>query len=563
MKLKLLLFLLLLTSGLAAQNFYMGLDLSYTNELEDCDVVYYVDNVAKDPFTIFKEQGANLARFRLWHSPEWTNYSNLEDVKTSIGRAKAIGMSVLLDFHNSDTWADPGHQLRPAAWNEITDTEILGDSLYNYTKHTLEILNNEGLLPDLVQIGNETNGNILLKAGEPLFPIDWTRNALLFSRGLQAVGDFNLETGNTVKTVIHIAQPENALWWFSDAASHGLTHYDIIGMSYYPGWSYMGVHQAADAVGELIATYGKEVMIVETAYPWTLEWADNASNNMGADNFLKSYGSSTSPQIQYEFLSELTWLVKQQGGSGVMFWEPGWVSSDCYTPWGQGSHWENVALFDFDYNLHQGAEYLGYDYTQMPEALDEIEVTFKVDMTGVDASNGVFVTGDFTGQEWQFMEMTPLGNNIYEYSTSIPGRSQGAYIFHNKADWGEQWREPVPEDCALMWNTHREFVIGKEDVDFGYVWGSCLEIDDTGLEDYPAGTFKITPNPANDFIFISGKKPIHQIEIIHIDGTISKTFSFAGSNDVQLDIADLPAGVYLLNISSGKQIIHTQKIIKK
>ncbi len=563
MKLKLLLFLLLLSSGLAAQNFYLGLDLSYTNEMEDCEVVYYQDNQAKDPFTIFAEQGANLARFRLWHSPEWTNYSTLDDVKISIARAKAQGMAVLLDFHYSDTWADPGNQLRPAAWNSIDDITLLGDSLYKYTFETLETLNNEGLLPDMVQIGNETNGNILLKPGEALYPINWDRTTNLFGRALEAVEHFNALNSASVKTIIHIAAPENALWWFQEAKRHGLTQFDIIGISYYPGWSSMGLRQAADAVGELIATHGKEVMIVETAYPWTLEWADNASNNLGTDNLLKTHGLEASQQAQFDFLSELTSLVKEAGGSAVMYWEPGWVSSDCSTPWGQGSHWENATLFDFDYQLHQGADYLAYDYMQMPEALNSVEVTFKVDMTGVDTAQGVFVTGDFTGENWQFMQMQAVGDNIFEYSTIIPGRSEGAFIFHNKADWGEQWRETVPEACALKWNTHREFVIQKEAAVFGFIWGTCTPIDETGISGFPANVFNIAPNPAHNLVSVSGKIPITKIEILSINGEASKSFSFAGSNEVDLDIADLQAGVYLLRIIDVDNNSSIQKMIKK
>src|SRR5690606_34421078 len=96
--------------------FYYGADLSYVNEMEDCGAVYKdKNNVAKDVYQIFKEEGANIIRIRLWHNPTWTNYSNFEDVKTSIQRSKSKGMRVLLDFHYSDTWADPSNQQIPAA----------------------------------------------------------------------------------------------------------------------------------------------------------------------------------------------------------------------------------------------------------------------------------------------------------------------------------------------------------------------------------------------------------------------------------------------------------------
>ena len=103
-------------------SFYYGADLSYVNEMEDCGATYYnKEGVAKDPYSIFKNAGANLIRVRLWHNPTWTNYSNLEDVKKTIQRAKDKGMKILLDFHYSDTWADPETQEIPAAWEDFID----------------------------------------------------------------------------------------------------------------------------------------------------------------------------------------------------------------------------------------------------------------------------------------------------------------------------------------------------------------------------------------------------------------------------------------------------------
>ena len=103
--------------------FYLGADLSYVNEMEDCGAYYKnSQNEELDVFKIFKDHGANLVRVRLWHSPTWTNYSNLEDVKKTIQRAKNYNLQVLLDFHYSDTWADPNQQEIPQAWESyLTD----------------------------------------------------------------------------------------------------------------------------------------------------------------------------------------------------------------------------------------------------------------------------------------------------------------------------------------------------------------------------------------------------------------------------------------------------------
>src|SRR5687768_4575905 len=151
------------------QGFYFGVDLSYVNEMEDCGAAYRVNGVDTDPYKIFEEHGANLVRLRLWHTPSWYDdlndgirYSDFNDVRLSIMRAKAEGMDVLLDFHLSDTWADPSHQVIPAAWLPVVDNlPALQDSVYNYIYSTLGKLATEGLLPEIVQIGNETNKGIL------------------------------------------------------------------------------------------------------------------------------------------------------------------------------------------------------------------------------------------------------------------------------------------------------------------------------------------------------------------------------------------------------------------
>src|SRR5690606_17388560 len=183
--------------------FYYGADLSYVNEMEDCGATYKDANgTTKDPFTIFQEAGTNLVRVRLWHNPTWTNYSNFNDVKETIQRAKAKGMDVLLDFHYSDTWADPSTQEIPAAWvSEIDNNEALGNLLYNYTYDTLEALSNDNLLPEIVQVGNEING-MILQQGELVWPIDWTRNSYLINKGIEAVRDISVAKNKDIEVML-------------------------------------------------------------------------------------------------------------------------------------------------------------------------------------------------------------------------------------------------------------------------------------------------------------------------------------------------------------------------
>lgn len=336
--------------------FYYGADLSYVNEMEDCGAVYKDSNENfKDPYKIFAEAGTNLVRIRLWHNPIWTNYSNINDVKKSIQRAKSEGMNVLLDFHYSDSWADPSNQEIPAAWlNQINNTELLGDLVYNYTFDTLNELYNLNLLPEIVQIGNEINA-MILQNGEVKWPIDWLRNSALINKGIKAVRDISNQKNKKIEIMLHIAQPENALWWFGEAFNAGITDFDWIGLSYYPLWSEYNLNTIDVPLKNLIETYAKKLMIVETAYPFTLINADSANNIIGENALIPGYPASQQGQLDY--LNDLKTKISESGGQGIIYWEPAWVSTNCKTLWGQGSHWDNATLFDHNNKSTLGMQF--------------------------------------------------------------------------------------------------------------------------------------------------------------------------------------------------------------
>lgn len=337
-------------------NFYYGADLSYVNEMEDCGAIYKTSNgTAEDPYKIFSEAGTNLVRLRLWHNPTWTNYSNFNDVKKSIQRAKAEGMQVLLDFHYSDTWTDPSKQEIPAAWvDQLNNTEALGNLLYDYTYNTLNDLASANLLPDIVQVGNEINP-MILQQGDLQWPIDWARNSSLLKKGIKAVRDISSDNNKDIGVMLHIAQPENGLWWFEQATNAGITDYDWIGLSYYPIWSDYTLNDISNPLKTLIDTYNKRLMIVETAYPFTLENADAANNILGSDALISGYPASQQGQLDY--LNTLKEKIQEAGGEGLIYWEPAWVSTNCSTLWAQGSHWDNATLFDHNNQVTKGMEF--------------------------------------------------------------------------------------------------------------------------------------------------------------------------------------------------------------
>ena len=357
-----------------AQNFLFGNDLSYVNEMEDCGVVYKENGSPVDPYQLFASHNCGIVRLRLWHTPAWydglnagNRYSDLADVRKSILRAKAAGMQVLLDFHLSDNWADPSKQRVPAAWEGVVNNlPLLKDSLYNYISQTLLSLHADGLLPDMVQIGNETNKGILLSPSQDVGPwaLDWPRNAALFKRAIEAVRAVEAQTGQSIKVALHIAGPADTGWLMQGFWSNGVTDFDVIGMSYYWAWHKpTDIADAGNIVAQLKQTYpGKQVMIFETGYIWTTQSNDSAANIISETH--PDYAPA-SPENQRKWLVDMTQEVINKGASGVMYWESAWVSSTCWTQWGQGSHQEHATFFDFNSNMLPtgGMGWMEHDYT--------------------------------------------------------------------------------------------------------------------------------------------------------------------------------------------------------
>lgn len=365
-----------------AGDFVFGADLSFANEMSDCGAVYKDGGKASDVYTIMKAHGTNVVRLRLWNNPDWTKYGTLADVKRSIMRAKAQGMKVLLDFHYSDDWADGEKQIVPAAWAGLGD-EALAKAVYQFTFDTLNTLAAARLAPDYVQVGNETNGEVMMPAATKA-PINWTRNAKLLNAGIKAVRDSN----PTIKVMLHIAQPENVEPWFEAAKAAGVSDFDLIGISYYSKWSKYNMAGLGGVINRLRYRYpNANIWVVETSYPWTTAWADSLPNLLGEDSALAGYRVSKDGQAQY--LKDLTQTIIANGGSGLVYWAPDWLSTTCKTRWGQGSSWENATLFDFDGNTLPAIDYSRAAYKH------PVTVTFK--FHGVAPGQAFYLWGDFLG----------------------------------------------------------------------------------------------------------------------------------------------------------------------
>jgi arabinogalactan endo-1,4-beta-galactosidase len=348
--------------------FVMGADLSYVNQILDHGGVYKDSGIIENPYSIFKKYGANVVRFRLFHNPVWTKelygtagtqmYNDFNDVKEGITEAKAAGLEVCLTFHYSDIWADASKQVVPEAWKSLS-LELLKDSIYNYTYKTLQKLGNAGLMPEFVQTGNEINPGILLPQGDR-----WNKVAdfvSLMNSAIKAVRDAGSTNIINPKIILHVAQPENTRVWFDGLASKGLTDYDIIGFSYYYMWSNTDLGTISNFVSMLKSTFVKYIMIMETTYPWTTGYADDYDNQINTSQL--SYGYYATEKGQYKYLHTLTQEVIDGGGMGIFTWEPAWITSQMKDSWGTGSSWECNTLFDFEGNTLDGIRFMSDKYT--------------------------------------------------------------------------------------------------------------------------------------------------------------------------------------------------------
>jgi len=336
--------------------FYFGADLSAVNMVEDFGAIYKENGIASDPYTIFKKHGCNLVRVRLFHNPDLKDgysqyykpgYCGLKDVSKTIQRAKNAGMEVCLDFHYSDTWADPANQKIPQAWKGLL-LDVLKDSLYNYTLKVLNNLKEQNLTPEMVQIGNEINPGILL-------PIGSSNGALatLLNSGIKAVRDFSKTSSIKPKIIIHYADNQNAVWRFTNLKNIGVTNYDIMGISYYDQWAKIKFDELTSVIKQLKTQFKQEVMVVETGYQWTNE----SRNGVVYTKQIELNGYPVTVNGQYEYLKAITQHIIDGGGTGIIYWEPAWIKSSL--SWGQ----EIQSMFDFDSNLLIGIDYMNDTYT--------------------------------------------------------------------------------------------------------------------------------------------------------------------------------------------------------
>lgn len=343
-------------AGKASGLTYRGMDLSYAYKIEtQRGKKFYTSAGAQSTvFDIAKSANVNLVRLRLWVNPDANHAEcSLAAVKIQAAKIVAKGMQFMLTLHYSDTWADPGTQTKPAAWASLSKQQLL-DKIWSYTVDAMTQLKNQGTSPAIVQIGNEINGGFLW----PTFQVsgnsdtNWNDSfEFAFNTGSRAVKS----VFPSCKIMLHYAGiwADNFFW----RASVFALEYDIMGFSWYPQWHGKSFTDLYNQLNNLSSWYNKNVMVVETAYPWTTGYADNATNVLDATSLISGYPITAAGQ--QAFLEKLMATVKSvpnNRGLGVVYWEPDWTAynGSTATDWENGSSWENVALFDFNWKALQG-----------------------------------------------------------------------------------------------------------------------------------------------------------------------------------------------------------------
>jgi arabinogalactan endo-1,4-beta-galactosidase len=295
-----------------AASFAKGADISWVTQMESSGVKFYdKSGNQQDLFALMKSLGMNSIRLRAWVNPT-DGWCNTTDVVAKALRAKNAGMKILIDFHYSDSWADPGKQPKPAAWVAL-DFPTLVTTLHDYTVSVMNTLKTNGITPEWVQVGNEVSDGMLWEDGRA--STHMANFAALVEAGYQAVKSVSSST----KVIVHLPNGyNNSLYeYLFDGLKNNGAHWDIIGMSLYPSSSNYATldDQCLANINDMVSRYGTPAMVVEVGM------------------------QATDPADSRAFLTDI--ITKVNGvsngnGLGVFYWEP------------EAYNWQSYGLGAFD-----------------------------------------------------------------------------------------------------------------------------------------------------------------------------------------------------------------------
>ena len=315
------------------KNKISAVDISYYPQISKFNHAYFDRNGDQVDFIdSLIQNGVDTVRLRIWNNPS-DNSSSLAQVLEFSDLLKSKGLKIWLCPHYSDTWADPGQQKTPTIWESL-DFERLKIEVYEYTRYIVTEID-----PDFIQIGNEVNNGMLFPHG------NIHHNMTQFLEILEQGSDGVRDSSDRAKIILHFAGLESSASFF-DQVKH--IDYDVAGISYYPLWHGKSIENVGDVLENLANSTGKEVVIAETAYPFTLDWNDWTNNILGSENQLILPEYPATPEGQRDFLHELKkQIFDVDGGIGFCYWGADMISWDGPES-ENGSVWENQAIFDFE-----------------------------------------------------------------------------------------------------------------------------------------------------------------------------------------------------------------------
>ncbi|OUD37094.1 arabinogalactan endo-1,4-beta-galactosidase [Flavobacterium sp. FPG59] len=303
----LLLFISSTTIALAQKKntsaFAKGADVSWLPQMEATGYRFYdADGKQKDCLQLLKERGMNTIHLRVFVNPSQhkaSGHCSKEETVAMALRAQKTKMRIMIDFHYSDTWADPAKQAKPAAWANLS-FDALQNKVYEHTFDVLSALQKAGVTPEWVQVGNEIPGGMLWPDGSTN---NWAQLAQLLNKGYEATKAVNAK----IKVIVHVDEGNNneKFRWFFDKATEHQVKYEVIGLSYYPFWIKKDYSETiADLqknLNDMASRYQKEVMVVEVG---------------GVDEQVQNTKELLAATIK------AVRAVPNNKGLGVLYWEP-------------------------------------------------------------------------------------------------------------------------------------------------------------------------------------------------------------------------------------------------
>ncbi len=399
--------LLLFLPQKAKAQFANGADIGWLSQMQNSGYVFKDNSgVQKNCMEILKEKGINALRFRVWVNPTG-GYCNKQDVAHMAYIADTMGFNILIDFHLSDTWADPGHQTKPAAWTNDSFAQLQTD-VYNHVYSVLDTLKSIGVTPKWVQIGNEVGNGMLWPDGKA--PANMSNFAKLITSGYNAVKAVD----STIQVIVHLEDGHKDSMFrqiFDGLKTYG-AKWDIIGMSVYPYWANLS-WQVDDSLAlitmkDMIARYNTKVMVCEAGYLYN------------------------QPVQANQYLLDLIAKTKSVGGLGVFYWEP------------ESYNWQNYQLGAWDPLTKEPTAaldaFLGisvtsvkkekststnYDFNIYPNPFNP---TTNIEYTLPTSSNTSIVIYDVLGKEVTSLVDTYKHAGSYSITWSAQNVPSGVYL---------------------------------------------------------------------------------------------------------------------------------------